>query len=376
MPKDDKTDIDRNTINGLTSISNWVHPRAVYIEEFFLTKTGYPLLYKKSLERFEKSKQEAIASGKSPETIKEPILQLSPKGLSLLMALFSEKEQTMAQPLIASDIASFLYLIELMRQAPNNIRIVVIYQPTDNQDKLLYNRHKTVFKIEKESNTLRIINLDSCGPLFGEVTLNNLRDKIAKHDISHFKYLYYSQKPLLKIDLHSLLQPDNILAPYSRQQDDYQCGTFAVKDAKQMLRDDNFSKQLEAKRTAIRFPPFVLFEYTIPSNYYKVVQSEKKISMLLPVFGTDLVTRHGEHLSDTYRKHQIEPYVDHFSEKYRDQVIEFVKTHDTETIKKATELFDASKMTTERLISIYGISCQDKQEETDPISPLKPPMRP
>ncbi len=340
--------INRTLINGITPISNWVSANTVFIEEFFLTKTGCPAFYELAMKRYNESLTTLAGE--------PPIEQLSPKGIALLSYIHSEKEKIASQPLMASDENSLIHIIKLVRDAPSGTKVTVIYQPTDSRDpQLIFPRHKTVFKLDKIDNELRIVNLDSMGPVFGELTLDWIKTAIFisayfsgnswnERGLAGTRIRYFSQEAL----------PKPTGGQFNRQQDDYQCGIFAIKDARQMMREPGFVDNLESRKIPIQHPPIQINSFKVPARYYKSVQSRQFSEYLLPTLGDEIVTKKGNTLRETHEKHHVSQYVSHFSKKYREQVTHFVQTHEPNQVKMATLQFDAATMTAERLVAIYG----------------------
>lgn len=307
------------------------------IDNFFLKKDDYSVLYYDA-EELHRETQELIANSQKPEKIYPPVLeQLSPKGLSLLSYIYSEKDNAESQPVVASTVQSFIDIAKLVESAPAGIAITVIFQPIDivEADEYLAEyfsqNHKTVCKFEKTENGLRVFQLDST---------NNERNSYAckeliKDALPNKDFKFFIQKNM-----------DNPKGgTFSRQANAYQCGVFATKDARRMSKDINFSKNIIASSTM----------YEIPPSYFKGIQSNTFFSKVLPKYGNNVVNKAGKTLQDVYDKHEI-GYIQYTNEKHNQKILAFLEKHkdDPEYIKKAVEKYSTERMTLERLNTFYS----------------------
>ncbi|GEM_PF-3680729 len=96
------------------------------------------------------------------------------------------------------------------------------------------------------------------------------------------------------------------------------------------------------------------WKYTLPTKYYKNIQSFRLFSHVVKDHSHEVVNRKGETLKESYEKHQLK-YINHFSKKYHEQVTNFLKdkSNTPEKTKKLLKKYDANKMTLEKLVSIY-----------------------
>lgn len=348
-----------------------------FLNEFFLRQGPYFEMYVREIELSRLTEAEKIQRSIRPDkTFPEPIDQLSPKGLALISHLYAEKDNTQKQPLIASSSRDFRSLVKLIDRASPGTEVTVILQATD-ADKPA---HKTAFKIKKTTINIQLINMDST---------SNYTEYVQSPYCWAFSALQESAIATNRIPTEILLgiqknhpQPDGKF--FSRHHNGYECGTFAIKDARQMNRDPNFvSKIIQEKN---KFKAEVKEEhehesdsesdsesenenkyyYDIPAEYLKSIESDAYAKQMLEIYGQELVTLQGKEpaprtLEQTYEKHRGR-YAHHFSKKFYKAVEIFVKQnrHDIAKIKEVTARYDAGLITLEELERRYGPSAEMK----------------
>lgn len=302
-----------------------------------------------------------------------PTEQLSPKGLSLLSYLYAKKDHTTQQPLIASSVEDFKHIIKLLDNSKNGTTVTIIFQPAKYIDNYYIqkfgNVHKTVFKIRKTEKGLYMLNMDSSGYYIYPDTGKNLAE-IALEEIAEkenrkpTKLFFAKQEHLIGEDL-------------SRQADEYQCGIFATKDARQLNRDNSILESAFLNKDLSDLN-FYTTSYAMPAEYLKGIQSRTLAGKLSERHGETKVTRKGKTLTETQKKIRelkdekgnvlatIPEYISYFSKKYQHLVSKFVEDNkeNVEKIKAATEEYDAGKMTLEKLEALYG-PATDKKEIKD-----------
>lgn len=332
---------------GVRKISDWLDKKGQTIQrdEFFLDESQFAHLYYEANERYKKGQEGQIGGKKFPK----PIIQLSPKGLSLLSYCYAQKDNNTNQPVVASTLDDLSHIAQLMEKAPSGISLTVIFQPTDTASYIPFSlafssAHKTVIKFQKTDSGLDIIHMDG--------TNNSNYGALCQMLINQS----------LKTNCHYYFQ-ENLKKPsssdtFSRQVDEYQCGIFATKDARQLNRDTEFLKKVALKEIH-GWKDKVLEDahyYVMPAEYLKNIQSETHFGEVLKAHGNDVVNRKGKTLKEVHEKHKVSGYVQHFSEKFRDVVDNFIKSHQNNPafIRSATEQYDAGKLTMEDLIQRYG----------------------
>lgn len=304
----------------LKDISSWINEEHDLIssDDFFLSEEKYPQLYEEAKKRHRENRSSA------------PIEQLTPVGMALLSYLYSKKDQSEIQPVIASNMQDIKHVLSLMPESPIGTKITMIF---------FIMGHKSVYQLRRTEKEIQLINLDSIGGVYRDFC--RLVIRLAFED-KNIKYTHYRQK-----------QDD--VASWQRQKDKYQCGVFAFKDARHINRDENFLEKT-------KFTPYLsshydnLFEYEIPPLYLKGVQSTKLSEEILSIHGDQVVTRKGATLRQVYEKHRLNGYIQHFSQKYHDMVKNFVADHldQPEKIKKAVQQYHAGSLTSSRLAHVYG----------------------
>jgi len=349
-----------------------------FLSEFFLRRKSLPELYAKAIELSNLSETEKIQKGFRPEkTFPEPIDQLSPKGLAIMSYLYAQKDKTDKQPLIASTTHAFKRLIRLIDRASLGTEVTVILQPTDDTRPT----HKIVSKIKKTAANIQIVYMDAT---------NNPNPAISA---SHWA-LYTLQEHALRTEktptpLLFGIQKNHPSAkgkPFSRLTNGYECGTIAIKDARQMNRDSHFvSNIIQGKNKHTPADMDVtedsntgdssnLYYYDVPPDYLKGIQSDTYAKEMLRIHGHQVVTLTGKEpaprtLEQTYAKHR-DQYVQHFSQKFYDAVETFVKENrdKIEHIKEVTRHYDAEKITLEELERRYGPPGEELKTRAEEIT--------
>lgn len=325
----------------IKAVSDWEDQEGVSVQEdeFFLREPDFPSLYQDA--------RQAYASSERPF---EPIEQLSPKGLALLSALYAEKDGSEKQPVIASTSDDFKRLVALVAKASPGTKVTVIFQMTDAKTRgVLHSQfgdgHKTVCKLERDESGVSVIHMDSTdNDVYSAVCMQMVTKACQREGVAS---TFYFQR--------QLNQPSGSKqATFSRQVDGYQCGVFAVKDARELNRDDNFLDNLPNSEIDSEFPD--LGTYDLPARSYKSVQSRRFSAHVLAEQGDQVVTRRGRTLRETHEKHNVSGYVQHFSQKFHDAVTEAVSRdiNQPEKIREAVQQYDAAHMTPQRLQAVYG----------------------
>lgn len=318
-----------------SSISSWLDERgdSIQVSEFFLEKKIYPSLYQDDEEYAQQRMKEGFFD------VESPVEQLSPKGLSLIFYLFSQKEHCESQPLVVSTVKDFENIVQWASKAPSGTKITVVVQLTDSENIKLKGTffpalHKTVCQFEKSPTFLRMLSLDGTNSMtYGLVCYKLAQRALGVGGALRFVSLR-----------HSFIAHGT---QFSRQADQHSCGIFAIKDARQMHRDRFFSTSNE--------PLDLESTYPLPPAYLKNVQSPPFSEAIIAAHGTCIVTRKQKSLAETHAHHVI-GYASHFSQKYRQQVLAFLEEHQTTPafIRHCTSQFDAGKLTFEQLIQRYG----------------------
>lgn len=320
----------------IPSISTWLDQQgdSIHISEFLLEKSAFPSLYADDEEYF----QQRLRDGFSD--VECPVEQLSPKGLSLLCYLFSQKEKCESQPLVVSTVSDFENTVRLINNTAPGTKVTVVVQLTDPQnmrlEKIFFPAlHKTVCKFEKEPTFLRMISLDGTNSM----TYGLICQKLAKRAIG-------TEQDLRFISVrHAFIGHG---PEFSRQRDQHSCGIFAIKDARQINRDCFFSGQEDPVESESTYP--------LPAKYLKNLQSLQFSKAILVVEGDTVVTRKQRTLAETHTRHHVGGYASHFSKKYRQQVLEFLAQNESNPafIRQCTTHYDAGQLTPERLMHRYG----------------------
>lgn len=320
-------------------------------DSLFLKKKDHQGLYRVALAKAlhdEQKPEEKSAVKKFPE----PVEQLSPAGIALNLYIQSKKDKSNVYPLLADSIDALYETIDSLLISPFNSKITIILQPThlgretkdDFEDNYsLSESHKSVLHIERTSEGLRVIHVDSLVG-YGDTKLRAIfRDRILKKmKDDDFLLEWFQEDPKHK----------------DRQKDEYQCGIFAMKDAIQVSRDASFSEKIKKsselmqendERSKLRIK---VYSYTLPPEYLKSLQSEKEGKAVLQAHGDEIVTRKKESLGGVFKKHEKKPggYVHYFSEKYQKNLIKFFKENESSDLKAMVLSRIATKENLKKLI--------------------------
>lgn len=334
-------------------ISNWRDEKKIFLEEFILDEKEYPSIYSGPKFLYEEYLKQMESRVTPKKLIHPPVVQLSPKGIALTSYLYSLKDKNEAQPLVASTQADLRRIVTMIDNAPIGVDVTVIFQPTD-----VYSGrdHKTVGKFVKTADGIRCINMDSIvNPKYDTVFLNNittaLRDNANQQNRTKTRlYIAFQNNPTFESG-----NAGNTLL--SRQVDEYQCGTYAIKDGRQIAKDSTiFTKVFDKNnKTKIDNGDYVLYDYDIPPEFLKPVQSSIYREVAAKKHGEKVVTRKGKTLSQVFDKYKNIGYVNKFSQKLLAQVTTFIDKHkdNPSLLRAVTEKYDAGKITDQDLARIY-----------------------
>ncbi len=373
----------------IKSLSEWqTETPQVELSEFFLEEKHYSELYWEAKDLFSLSSEEKILRKIDPEKIfLAPIEQLSPKGIALMLHLYAQKDKDPRQPLIASTKIDLQKIVILMDNAAIGTEITVIFQPTDAVQGFLV-VHKTVFTIKKIEHGLQILNMESGGgpyAYFGWKYINEALEQNAKALDRKITSCFRAMQK--ESEKHEVGKRKIFPEYFSRQTNGYECGVFAIKDARQINRDPSFldkvmktalhqesalPQQIEKKpKTEVEaktdlecelFPADSdsidlntdFIKYELPPEYLKGMQSNAYESYVLPMYGDKVVNRKGKTLADIREKHR-NAYIQHFSQKFHDKVEMYVRQHqDSIDIKALVAQYDAGKINAQELEYRYG----------------------
>ncbi len=335
----------------IKGVSEWESDQ-ISVDDFFLSKINYPSLYSGEEWRYHEY-QVAIQNGKMPgKVILPPEEQLSPKGLALISHLYSERDKSEVQPLICDSIRGLHHVTALMDDAPLGTSVTVIFEPTNLDDAshigawhmLFSAAHKTVFKFDRTAAGVRVICVDGTNndaySSFPMIEMVKALQENAKRN----------NKPMTHLDVYK-----GITKPDDRQKSGFECGIFAIKDARQVNQDSRFDEGYLAAAEAqqVYLDNAASYKYIMPTSYLKSSQSRTAYKEILKENKDEVVTMKGKTLQQAYDKYE-DSYANYFAKKYNKQVRAFIEGKSLAEIKEIVEKYDASKMTMERLIAIYG----------------------
>ena len=280
---------------------------------------------------------------------------------SIFWGVFRKKDNNVAQPIIASTYTDFKNLIKLFVDASSGVQCTVILQITDIETlnwvvKIIGKGHKSVFKLEKIDDIIRIINIDSSDY---DVYYSRIIEGIMRKISYQQPYEFLTNKHHKNLLTHK---------SFFRQNDSYQCGVFAVKDARAVNRDQYFLKDFVEDPTKKLGE---IQEFDLPSSYFKSVQSTEYSQYILAQYGEEVVTRKGKTLRQTHEKHGVSGYIQHFSKKFHDVVLQELRDNQDypEKIRSAVAEYDAANITLARLETIYHPKPTETSSESNKTSP-------
>lgn len=324
---------------SIKKVSDWTESSEETLQsDCILTEPEHPRLYGDAREAYETQKLNF-----------EPIEQLSPKGLALLMSCFADKEGHEAQPVVASCIDDLKHATGLVCDAPVGTQLTLIFQMTDKGMLGPFfgkfgREHKTVLKLEKTEAGVEVVHMDSTNnDVYQTICMALVTSVCQKKDV---KWTFYSQD--------QIMSPNKENTTFSRQVDAYQCGTFAIKDARMLNRDEAFLTHVKTRQA---YPEISeIRQYEMPAAAFKSIQHRGFTQHALNTHANTEVTRKGRTLQQTHEKHQATGYIQHFSQKYRDIVMQKIESPNStpESIRAAVEQYDAGSLTPERLAAVYG----------------------
>lgn len=337
-----------NKITAQLDINRW-DDGSICEHDFFLSKEDFPEMYEAKPER----------------RVHEPVEQLSPKGLALMSFIYSQKDNCEAQPIIAATSQDFYKLVGLVAQAPKGLRITVIYQPTTSKNQ----EHKAAATIEQCDTGvagLRIVYMDSTNDHRYAVYLAFP----LKSDFKGFTQ-FYMQNNMEKPPKQDEDVSTRSYATFSRQSDGYSCGVIALKDARELNREQNFLD--------FRMVDADIRTYDFPARYLKVIQSKTFYEHVLKKHRTEVVTRDRRTLQQVYEKHRNAgtSYVQHFGEKYKKYVMDYLSKHknNPQKVKEDVNKYNASQMTLGELIRRHGPKTVPQLQELPVPEPIKRPIQ-
>lgn len=358
---------------GHKRISEWENSSQVFEHEFFLTFKEFKDLYAKAMDQynqFERSSQikSTPQFGKPRKKRFKPIEQLSAKGLALMSYLYAIKDHNKKQPIIASSVNDFKHMIRLIDKAQPGTKVTVTFQSIDAPGqfwpRVISKSHKTLVKLERTEDGVRIIHMDPTNnSLYGQycqsLAVEALEENVKmtqmpkEHPVvlkpTALKFAYQRNPKNPKADSK---KPQT--AVFSRQVNEYECGVIVSKDGRVLNRDDHFSDQVFTIENYDASKQYYL--YDLPPQHLKSVQSRPFAEYVLKEHGDKKANRSQKTLAHIYQKHPELSYTQHFSEKMRGSVLGYLHKY-KENPKKIMEdvaMYDAANMTLERLNAEFG----------------------
>lgn len=354
-------------------------------QSFFLSRAIFLELYKKDEARYEEYKMKVEQGEKPSKEIREPVEQLSSKGLALLSYIYAQIDQSERQPIVCNSISSLKKITKLIDDAPVGTKITVIFQPwikdslsyKEEWDKYFSGVHKTVLHFEKTQEGMRVISMDGAD--------NGMYSILPRLEL--LEAITENAKERHRLPSHLDFYEGNIFLPGKekgdcRQKNSHECGIFATKDARELNRDPDFYEKYLSQHAKIessgRGGRLVSYRYNLPTPYLKSYQSTTALKSLFEeldqfaeVRGNTIVTRKGKTLIEKFNE-VGDAYTYHFSKKYHDRVTKFLNENSPEQIEAASSYYTADAMTSDRLVQVYGPASREVDHLAEAPSAPRP----
>ncbi|MBT6537966.1 MAG: hypothetical protein HOL58_00600 [Francisellaceae bacterium] len=269
--------------------------------------------------------------------------QLTPKGIALLSHIQAQKKQQANQPLVATNMDDIIHVADAINKARVGDKVSIIYHQLHADADF----HKIVIMLQKTATGIQAYYLDSGNQESGYIfhRANELNERLLSQ----------------AIQVEHVVPVDYASSAKRRQYDSYQCGTFAIKDARS-LASDRFDKSItgDLPPMAGRYYPKNTKSYALPPASLKSQQSSKSRNFYLSKMRNHAVkvSNDGETLGEFYERYK-DPleYARKFSRKNRDSVVHFLE-HFPSEITDGVSSYTARMVTTER---IQQVNDQDNE---------------
>lgn len=237
-----------------------------------------------------------------------------------------------------------------MDNSPIDTEIVVIFQNGEKKN------HKTVIKMIKNDSGLDVIHMDSIANhtyisdpnyiIKSALQENAIDQNRAPSNIVSFE-------PIFPVKGYSTgEQGESVTNYYNSQYNDFECGTFAIKYARMLAKNDHPDLVKNINEAAIDSPG--VRNFVIPADFLKSTQSSKHREYIKQNYDMNQEVNPRTHktLNDIYNKYvDAKTYANHFSQKYLNQIKEYCKSNRSkpEIINENIAKFDAGQFTVDDL---------------------------
>ncbi len=234
--------------------------------------------------------------------------QPTPLGLALLASLYAEKSDQYCPILIASTIPDFASVVSRVAHGADGEKLVVIFQPTDNNSEetkgWFFTTHKTVVYLEKRNDILHMYMNDST-PYKNIKRLCMLHaDKI----LGAVPRVYYTQNDIT-IDAEKT-------KPLVLQTDFWSCGTHAFRIARKIAKAPDFLSTVEIGSSEpdsiVSTAQINHVKFHMPKEFARFTDNKLAREKVTEVFGGSFTP-----LARHFAKQKTEQYyIDKFTKKY------------------------------------------------------------
>lgn len=321
-------------------------------KKLFLMEEEYPKLYFDAYQRLEKFEIEMAKYNKNkesnpdiekPKYAHEPTRQLSHDGVALMSHIYAQKDGSAKQPLTVRTFEGFEKIIKFIDNSPNGTDITLIIQFDKSFiDIIGKDLHRLAVRLEKIDSAIHAIYLDSA------ITSNTLIFSTMKLTACINEIALKNAKE--KTIVHTHLEKSGI----GRQTDKFQCTVFAIKDARELNKDNHSLSLFQGSNPNVLPKQDSHHDYSIPAKYLKGLQSRTYQEFASNHFGDTVVSRKGLTLKEVYAKHPDQSYIPHFSKKYESLVMACANSLTDAELDTAINNYTAEGLTTERLTAVYA----------------------
>lgn len=251
--------------------------------------------------------QRYLASKGFHFNISDILEQPTPLGLALVASLYAEKGDQYCPILIASTIPDFSIVVSRVANGTDGEKLVVIFQPTDNNSEetknWVFTTHKTVVYLEKRKDTLHMYMNDST-PYKNIKRLCMLHaDKI----LGAIPRVYYTQNDIM-IDAEKT-------KPLVLQTDFWSCGTHAFRIARKIAKAKDFLSTVKIVKnepdSTVSAAQINHIKFNMPEEFARFTDNKLAREKVMEEFSGSLpLARHFT------QQNTEQYYIDKFTKKY------------------------------------------------------------
>jgi hypothetical protein len=305
--------------------------------------------------------------------------QLTPKGLSLLMYIFAQKEENANQPVVAGNIASLERVVGLIDDSEPGTELTVIFTAsTDTDDnwtetlgKKKYGRdfssfHKTSLTLRKGlDGKFEVVHLDSISGntdlieipnklILKALEINAVRNNREPTKMLSYEPVYPDDESRTRREFNGQRYVEEKVK-FARQRDKYNCGVYAVKDARYLTRNPTLDLIGKASEVEMESGMYECQKFSATAAMIRSTQVSPTFD-LLKSGKYDLkapVNRKGAPLVAFLDKYtQAGNYIDKFGRKYLAVVENVIEKNGLEESLKFASHYNCENITNDDIARI------------------------